>query len=440
MNFFKQVSTNIQDLNERNVGKGETVVLSLQHMFAMFGATILVPLLTGLDPSVALFTSGLGTLVFHIITQNKVPAYLGSSFVFLGVLQDIVAKGKVEGGIPVAMAGVVIVGLIYGLTSILIKLIGTGFFRRLLPPVVIGPVIISIGLGLAPAVKDYIAVSEDVTYTFQQSLLTAGITLLVAIGLYLYARGIFKIIPVLVGIIAGYLFAVSQGMVDFKSVAEAAWLAAPDFTFPEFSSTSIPAISLIAPLAVATMVEHMGDVTAIGRTVKKDLINEPGLHRTLMGDGVATAIAGLLGGPPNTTYGENTGVLALTGVHNPFIILLTSIFVICFSFIGKIGALIQTIPYPVVGGISLLLFGLIANIGLRTIRENDVSLHNDRNLVIISIILVLALSGIEINIWKFSFSGMGLGAIVGILLNLILPKIEKDELDEELAAEVGDDL
>ncbi len=426
MNFFKQTKVNYNDIKKNKVPGYEVGVLALQHMFAMFGATILVPLITGLSPAVALFTSGLGTIIFHLITKGKVPAYLGSSFVFIAPLALLVSKGNVSG----AMAGVVVVGLIYVLMSILIKVIGTGFFRRLLPPVVIGPVIMTIGLGLASAIKSYVDVSPNVAKNMTeavlfvrqtQHILTALITLGIVIGVYMFAKGIFKIIPILMGIIGGYLFAMTQGLVDFTPIQQAAWFAIPSFSFPQFSG-NLQAITLIAPLAIATMVEHLGDIEAIGRTTKNDFIKKPGLHRTLMGDGIATIIAGLFGGPPNTTYGENTGVLALTKVHNPFIILMTAIIVFCFSFIGKFGALIQTVPTPVIGGISILLFGLIASIGLRTLRENNVDLNNNRNLVIISVILILALSGIEISFWQFSFNGMGLGAIIGVILNLILPK------------------
>lgn len=433
MNFFQQTRENVLEIREKNIPAYQVFMLAFQHMFAMFGATILVPLLTGLDPAVALFTSGLGTIVFHILTKGKVPVYLGSSFVFIAPLASIILNENgqtVQENIPQAMAGVVIAGLIYVIMAILIKLIGPGLFRKLLPPVVIGPVIITIGLGLSGAIKDYITVPAALAQTLSERelfltqtryVLTAFITLAVVIAVYLLAKGIFRLIPILTGLIVGYLFAITQGLVDFTPVNEAAWLAIPNFTFPEFSG-SFQAITLIAPLAIATMVEHLGDIEAIGRTVGKDLIKEPGLHRTLIGDGIATALAGFLGGPPNTTYGENTGVLILTRVYNPFVIFLAAILVVCFSFIGKIGALIQTIPSPVIGGISLLLFGLIATVGFRTLKENNVDLNNNRNVVLISVILIVALSGISINIWKFSFSGMGLGAILGVILNLILPE------------------
>lgn len=440
MNFFQQTKENLLEIQEKQIPTYQVIILAFQHMFAMFGATILVPLLTGLDPAVALFTSGLGTIVFHIITKGKVPVYLGSSFVFIAPLATIILNESgqaIQDNIPQAMAGVVVAGLIYVVMAIIIKIIGPGFFRKLLPPVVIGPVIITIGLGLSGAIKDYITVpaalaqglaERELFLTQSRYTLTAFITLAVVIAVYLLARGILKLIPILAGLVVGYLFAITQGLVDFTPVKEAAWFAIPNFTFPDFSG-GIQAITLIAPLAIATMVEHLGDIEAIGRTTGKDFIKEPGLHRTLIGDGIATAIAGFLGGPPNTTYGENTGVLILTKVYNPFVVFLAGILVLCFSFIGKIGALIQTIPSPVIGGISLLLFGLIATVGFRTLKENNVDLNNNRNIVLISVILIVALSGISINIWQFSFSGMGLGAILGVILNLILP--EKIQLAAE---------
>lgn len=442
MNFFQQTKENLNEIREKQIPSYQVLILAFQHMFAMFGATILVPLLTGLDPAVALFTSGLGTIVFHILTKGKVPVYLGSSFVFIAPLATIILNESgqsVQDNIPQAMAGIVIVGLLYALMSILIKVIGPGFFRKLLPPVVIGPVIITIGLGLSGAIKDYISVPADLALGLSGSelaltqtryVLTAFITLAVVIAVYLFAKGILKIVPILAGLLVGYIFALTQGLVDLTPVREAAWFAIPNFTLPKFSG-SIQAITMIAPLAIATMVEHLGDIEAIGRAAGKDFVQDPGLHRTLLGDGIATALAGFLGGPPNTTYSENTGVLVLTKVYNPFVILLAGILVVCFSFIGKVGALIQTIPSPVIGGISLLLFGLIATIGFKTLKENNIDLNNNRNVVLISVILIVALSGISINIWQFSFSGMGLGAILGVILNLILPeKIQLAEKEE----------
>ena len=418
MNFLEQTGENIYNLQENNISWGKRLILALQHMFAMFGATVLVPSLTGLDPSVALFTSGLGTLIFHLITGGKVPAYLGSSFAFIA---PIIAA-RTQFGTEGAMVGIVTVGLVYAVMSLAIKYIGTEFFRKLLPPVVVGPVIITIGLGLAPTAKD---MASD-------NLLTALVTLAITIAVSIFARGIFKVIPILMGIIGGYIFAAAQGLIDFNVVQDAAWFALPDFTFPHLSG-NLKAISLIAPIALVTMVEHLGDVLALGTTTKNDYINDPGLHRTLLGDGVATAVAGIFGGPPNTTYGENIGVLAITRVYNPFIILMTAVIVIISSFVEKLGVLIQTIPVSVMGGIVFLLFGMIASIGLRTLFENSVDLSNNRNLVIVSVILVIGISNLTISFAGLEFAGMGLAAITGIFLNLVLP----ENLNEKVKNETG---
>ncbi|MFW6287829.1 MAG: uracil-xanthine permease family protein [bacterium] len=441
MNFIQQTRSNLKDLKSKQFPAYQVIILALQHMFAMFGATILVPALTGLDPAVALFTSGLGTLVFHVINKGKVPAYLGSSFAFIAPIIAAVSDSGVAG----AMVGIIGAGVVYIIIAILIKLIGSGFFKKLLSPVVVGPVIITIGLGLAGVAKDWSTTIPDAAsfhltpevlanYTESNVFITALITLVVAVSFTIFAKGLFKVIPILLGIIAGYIFAATQGMVNFELIQNAPLFSLPNFTFPDFSN-SINAISLITPIALVTMVEHLGDIVALGKTTDKDYVKEPGLHRTLIGDGVATALAGLFGGPPNTTYGENIGVLAITKVYNPLIIQLTALFVLCFSFIGKIGAFIQTIPAPVMGGIAFLLFGLIASIGLRTLKEHDVDLSHNRNLVIISIILMIGISGISVSFWKLTFSGMGLAALVGIILNLIFPAAH-DEPGEAVIDEI----
>lgn len=416
MAFKQQMRENLMELSQNNVSISEGFILALQHMFAMFGATVLVPSLTGLDPSVALFSSGLGTLIFHLITQGKVPAYLGSSFAFIAPI--IAAKSAA--GTGGAMVGIITAGLIYIIMAIVIKYIGSELFRKLLPPVVVGPVIITIGLGLAPTAKDMAS----------EHMLTAAITLAIAVGFSIFARGIFKVIPILMGIIGGYIFASVMGLVDFTAVNEAAWFAFPSFTFPEMSG-SLKAVSLIAPIAFVTMVEHLGDVMALGTTTKNDYITDPGLHRTLMGDGIATALAGVFGGPPNTTYGENIGVLAITKVFNPFIIEMTAVLVLISSFVDKLGALIRSIPQSVMGGIVFLLFGMIASIGLRTLVENQVDMSNNRNLVIISVVLVIGISNITLKFLGLEFAGMGLAAIVGILMNVILPQNLPEEIEAE---------
>lgn len=416
MKILQQSRENISKLEEEGINKQRLFILALQHMFAMFGSTVLVPALTGLNPAVALFTSGLGTLVFHLITQGKVPAYLGSSFAFIA---PIIAAQE-QFGRDGAMLGIITVGVVYAVMSLVIKFLGTEFFRDLLPPVVVGPVIITIGLGLAPTAKDMAS----------EHLLVAAVTLAIAVGISVFAKGIIKVIPILLGIIGGYIFAAILGVVDFTPVMEASWIAFPEFELPAVSG-NLKAISLIAPIALVTMVEHLGDVVAIGSTVKKDFIDEPGLHRTLLGDGIATLLAGLFGGPPNTTYGENVGVLALTKVYNPMIIQLTAVIVILSSFVQKIGVLIRTIPTAVMGGIVFLLFGMIASIGLRTLVENNVDLSKNRNLVIVSVTLVVGISNLTLNFAGLEFGGMGLAAIVGIVMNLILPEIETEK-DEKI--------
>src|SRR6056297_3644015 len=350
MKILKQSKENLNQLEEDGITKHRLFILALQHMFAMFGSTVLVPALTGLNPAVALFTSGLGTLIFHLITGGKVPAYLGSSFAFIAPI--IAAQNQF--GRDGAMLGIITVGLVYALMSLIIRFIGTEFFRKLLPPVVVGPVIITIGLGLAPTAKDMAS----------EHLLVAAVTLAIAIGFSVLAKGIFKVIPILMGIIGGYTFAGFLGLIDFSPVTNAAWLALPDFTFPQIAG-NIKALSLIAPIALVTMVEHLGDVVALGTTADKNYIEDPGLHRTLLGDGIATAIAGIFGGPPNTTYGENIGVLAITKVYNPLIIEITAVIVFLSSFVQKLGMIVHTIPNAVMGGIVFLLFGMIASIGLR---------------------------------------------------------------------------
>lgn len=404
MNFNK----NISSLKQDNLLNHKLLILSIQHLFAMFGSTILIPQLIGLDPSVALFTSGLGTLIFHMITKGMVPAYLGSSFAFVPAI--LLAQNAV--GTRAALTGMAAAGLMYVLIGCIIKKVGIDSFKKLLPPVVIGPVIMLIGLSLAPVAKDMASTHY----------LTAVVTLLIAICVSIYSKGVMKITPILTGIIGGYLFSITQGLVDFNVIKEASWLAIPKFQLPQLVG-GFKATTLIVPLALVAMVEHLGDVMAISSTAKKDFIKRPGLHRTLIGDGIATIIAALFGGPPNTTYGENVGVLAITKIYNPLIIQLTAVLVILVSFIEKFGVTIRTIPQSVMGGIVFLLFGMIASVGLRTVVENKVDFNNTRNLIIASLILVIGLSGVSLMLFGLEIAGIGLAAIVGIIANLIL----KDE-------------
>ncbi len=408
----------------KELTRPKMLILGVQHLFAMFGATILVPRLTGLDPGVALFTSAVGTLLFQLITGGKVPAYLGSSFAFIAPITAASTAFGVQG----AMLGCIIAGLVYIAMATLIKVIGVNFINRFLPPVVVGPVIIVIGLGLAPVAKDMASANLKIAF----------FTLAVTIGISIFAKGIFKIIPILIGIVSGYIVSMIFGLVDFTQIQNATWLAAPNFTFLNVSKigANLGAIALIAPIAIVTMVEHLGDVLALGKTTGKNFIKDPGLHRTLLGDGIATALAGIFGGPPNTTYGENIGVLAITKVYNPIVVQIAAIIVLILSFIPKVGAFIQTIPTAVMGGIVILLFGMIASIGMRTLIENSIDLSATRNLVIVSTILVFGISGLAIPIKEgLEFGGMGLAAIVGILLNLILPQSKQTtNIKEEISA------
>jgi uracil permease len=384
----------------------QLLVLGLQHTFTMFGATILVPILTGLHVSVALFTAGIGTLWFHLVTKGKVPVFLGSSFAFIAPVALIVK----DQGIPAAQGGIIVAGLLYCIMAILVYYLGPQFMEKILPPVVTGPIIMVIGLNLAP-----VAINSA-----SQNWIIAIIVLITAIIINIYVKGFFRLIPIITALVVGYVVSLLFGIIDLTAVHEAKWFALPDFTWPVFDAA---AIGLIAPVAIATMVEHVGDVLAVGATVEEDFIKEPGLHRTLIGDGIGTALAGIFGGPANTTYSENTGVLALTKVWKPSVMRVAAVMAICLSMIQKLGAIIQTIPAPVIGGISIILFGMIASIGVRTVVENNVDFKQNRNLIIASVILVIGIGGAMVKIWgNLQFGGMGLAAIIGIILNQILPK------------------
>lgn len=385
----------------------QKLILGVQHTFTMFGATVLVPILTGLDISVTLFCAGIGTLLFHLITQRKLPVFLGSSFAYITPIALVI---KEYGGIPAAQGGIIIAGLMYLILAFLIYFIGPKVIHSLFPPVVTGPIIMVIGLNLAPVAID----------NAEKGWLIAGIAFFAAAFTSVYVKGFFRLIPVLIGIIAGYVASLAAGIIDFTPIVEAKWLGVPNFTLPVFSKE---AVFLVAPVAIVTMVEHIGDVLAVSATVEEDFMLDPGLHRTLIGDGLATSLAGILGGPPNTTYSENTGVLALTKVWEPSIMRLAAVFAIALSLVGKLGGFIATIPAPVIGGISILLFGMIASIGVRTVVENAVDLKKSRNLIISSVILVLGIGGAVFELGAgVKFAGMGLAAITGMILNLLLPK------------------
>lgn len=406
--------------NARELGKGKVVLLGMQHAFAMFGATVLVPLLTGLSVSTTLLMAGLGTLFFHAITKRKVPAFLGSSFAFLGGYAAVAPL--VDGApnlemLPYASGGVFVAGLVYVVLAAFIKLFGAKKVMRYFPPVVTGPIIISIGLILAPS-----AISNC-----QQNWFLALTALVIIIVCNIWGKGMVKIIPIMLGIVGAYILALITGEVDFTAVEGAKILAVP-IASSSFAKFEISSIITIVPIALATMMEHIGDISAIGATTGKNYIANPGLHRTLIGDGLATSLSALFGGPANTTYGENTGVLALTKVYDPLVMEIAAVFAVILSFFPIVADIIQSIPAAILGGVSLILYGMISAIGIRNVVENNVDFAVSRNLIIAAVILVSALGINEIGGISFTvlsttitLSGIAVAAIAGILLNAILP-------------------
>ena len=401
-------------VGQRQLGVGQHLALGFQHLFAMFGATVLVPLLTGFDPAVALFTSGSGTLLFILITQGKVPAYLGSSFAFIAPIISIASIW----GPQYALGGGVAVGLVYAVVALLVARIGTDWIDRVLPPVVIGSVIMVIGLGLAGTAVEMAGLTGGGSLA-NPDVRVALFTIIVTVLGTMFFKGFFAVVPILIGIIAGYIFALLNGVVDFSPVVEAAWIGLPKFMVPKFNWA---AIAMVLPVSLVTITEHLGDVLVLSRITGKQFYKDPGLHRTLLGDGLATTWAGLVGGPPNTTYGENVGVLAITGVHQVSVIAVAAGLAVAMSFIQKFGALISTIPSAVMGGVSVVLFGVIAASGMRTLVEAGIDYGDKRNLIISSVILVLGIGGAQLGLGEVKLHGMALAAVVGIILNLVLPK------------------
>jgi uracil permease len=407
------------------------IPLSFQHVFAMFGATILVPILTGLEPSAALFTAGTGTLIFILCTGAKVPAFLGSSFAFIPALTAIGASAKY--GIPYALGGAVAAGLFYCLVSLIIRFTGTKWLDKTLPPVVIGSVIIVIGLCLAPVAMNMAMNDVNDNYSLV-SLSIAAFTLLIIIVANIFLKGFFSTIPILIGLVSGYLFTLIMGfifpayaIIDFQVVKDTPWFGFPTFSTPKFGL--VPVLTFII-ISFATICEHLGDVLVTSKIVGQDFYKNPGLHRTLLGDGLATAWASLFGGPPNTTYGENIGVMAITRVYSVWVIGGAAVIAVILSFLTKVGAIIRTIPSPVLGGICMLLFGIIASSGLRTIVESGIDFKDKRNLTINSVILVIGIGGGQLafritNDLHFILSGVALSTVVGIVLNLIIPKTQE---------------
>ena len=403
------------------------LVLALQHLIAMFGATVLVPMLTGLDPSVALFSAGVGTLIFHLCTKGKVPVFLGSSFAFIPV---IIAVSEKYGDLRYAQGGIIVVGAIYVLVSLLIKRVGLNNVKKILPAQVVGPMIIVIGLNLIPSALEMTGVTELISGN--KSVLTGVvisiITLSIALLIKKFSNGFLSQISILIAVAVGYTISLMLGQVSTTEIQSASLVAIPSFTFPKFD---IGAITIIAPVVLAVFMEHVGDITTNGEVVGQNFIEDPGLNRTLLGDGLATLAAGFIGGPANTTYGENTGVLAITKNYNPAILRITAIFAILLSFIAKFGAIIRTIPQPVMGGISLILFSMIAIVGVKTIKREQVKFTFFNIIVMISILFV-GLSGnfldeaISIKITEtVNISGLSLAAIVGVVLNIIFTQINK---------------
>ena len=395
-----------------NLSPARKTIVGIQFLFVAFGATVLVPLLVGLDPATALFTAGLGTFIFHLITKGKVPIFLGSSFAFIA---PIISASK-QWGMSGTLAGMAGVALVYFVMSALIKWQGRRLLNRLFPPVVIGPVIICIGLSLSPSAVNMA----------KENWLLAFISLLTAILVLVLGRGLIKLVPVVCGIIVGYIVSFCMGLVDFSAVSNAPWFALPSsithFQLPQFAWE--PFLFMI-PVAIAPVIEHIGDVYVVGAVANKDFVKDPGLHRTMLGDGVACLVAALFGGPPVTTYSEVTGAMQITRITNPAVIRVAAVTAIVFSVIGKLSALLQSIPAAVLGGIMLMLFGSIAAVGIQNLENNKVDLNETRNIIIVSVVLTLGIGGAIIPMGSFSLSGIGLSAVAGVILNLVLPNPNK---------------
>jgi len=407
----------MKDLN------GKNFVLGFQHMFVMFGATVLVPLITGLDVGVTLFAAGIGTLLFHFLTKFEVPVFLGSSFAFI---PGIIAVATAEGGsLPEALGGIVIAGLLYVVVAFIFRFIDAQILHKILPPFVTGPIIVLIGLILAPVAINNangtyaagVVEAIGVNGCWLVALFTFAVAVFVKVFFEKTGAKLLSMLPVLIALIAGYVLSIILGIVDFTVVKEAAWFGLPKFSLPVFTTRSI---SIIVPIAIVTIVEHFGDILAIGNVVGKDFIKKPGIHKTLLGDGLATSLSAMIGGPANTTYSENTGAVALTGNYNPIIMRIAAVCAVVLSFVPKFTSIIGTIPGPVIGGISILLFGMISSIGIKNMVDHKVDFTNAKILMITAAMLVLGLGGAKFAFGNFQLEGLGLAAIVGVLMNLIL--------------------
>ena len=400
------------------------VGLSLQHLFTMFGATVLVPILVGIDPGIALVSSGLGTMVYLITTKGKIPAYLGSSFAFIAAMQMLMKSD----GYPAIAQGAMTTGLVYLIVSLIIKKIGSDWLDKILPPIVVGPVVMVIGLGLAANAANNAMYNNNV-YDFKY-IAVALITLGLTIFYNMFFKGFLGLIPILVGIVSGYLVALAFGIIDLTPIKEAAWFALPNFEVPFVQyepKLYLNAITTMAPIAFVTMTEHIGHLMVLNKLTKRNFFQDPGLSKTLMGDGLAQIVAGFVGGPPVTSYGENIGVLAITRVHSVFVIGGAAVFAVALGFVGKLSALILSIPGPVISGISFVLFGVIAASGLKILIDNKINFDKKKNLLIASVILVIGIGGLVFKVGTFELSSMALATVLGIVLNLILPENARSE-------------
>ncbi|EGO9368820.1 uracil permease [Enterococcus faecalis] len=400
------------------------VGLSLQHLFTMFGATVLVPILVGIDPGIALVSSGLGTMVYLITTKGKIPAYLGSSFAFIAAMQMLMKSD----GYPAIAQGAMTTGLVYLIVSLIIKKIGSDWLDKILPPIVVGPVVMVIGLGLAANAANNAMYNNNV-YDFKY-IAVALITLGLTIFYNMFFKGFLGLIPILLGIVSGYLVALAFGIIDLTPIKEAAWFALPNFEVPFVQyepKLYLNAITTMAPIAFVTMTEHIGHLMVLNKLTKRNFFQDPGLSKTLMGDGLAQIVAGFVGGPPVTSYGENIGVLAITRVHSVFVIGGAAVFAVALGFVGKLSALILSIPGPVISGISFVLFGVIAASGLKILIDNKINFDKKKNLLIASVILVIGIGGLVFKVGTFELSSMALATILGIVLNLILPENARSE-------------
>ena len=417
----------VLDVDERPKA-GQWFGLSLQHMFSMFGSTVLVPILVGLNPGIALFSSGVGTLIYLLITNHKIPAYMGSSFSFVVPMMALMKTT----GYPGIAQGTIAVGCVYLIVSLIVSFFGSDWIDRILPPIVVGPVVMVIGLSLAgTAAKDATINSGhyDIRY-----FMVAMLTMLLTVAFNMYFKGFLGLIPILMGIVFGYVIAVLFGIVNFAPVVAAHWFSLPKFQLPFINY--IPkfywgAILSMAPIAFVTMTEHLGHIMVLNELTERNYFKDPGLNHTLAGDGTASIIAGFVGGPPVTSYGENIGVLAITKVHSVYVIAGAALFAVFFSFVGKLSALIESIPSPVIGGISFLLFGVIASSGLRVMIEDQIDFNKKRNLMISSVILVIGIGNAYLKLGQYQFSGLAVAAVLGILLNLILPQEAASEKQNE---------